>query len=427
MAKSDETDKPTEAQTEEGAKAPQEAVDAEVSEETDALEESVEEAVEDAVVLDEPGADEALSDDAEDAADEDGDETDGDEVAEDAEPEPEVEPVAEVAETPAPVIEEKKVGFVPVVLGGVVAAALGFGGATYLSTQGILFGAQDDGAVEALAARVAKQDDLIAALQSNQDKLGAAADQALSTASDANEAAVRLQGLSDRIETVANNLVALESRVVDAEKRPMTEGLSAAAVEAYEREVEDLRALVSAQLEEAKSLKANSEKTAQATLGQAALTRVVAALDAGTSYRGALTELASVSGVAIPAALSDYADEGVPTLTTLVEDFPDVAREALADARKQEEKASGAGRLGQFLKSQLGARSTTPQEGEDADAILSRAEAAVKEGRVAAALEELGQLPETSQALMAGWAEKAAARVAAMDAVETLAQSLNSN
>ncbi|GAA6165522.1 hypothetical protein NBRC116590_32260 [Pelagimonas sp. KU-00592-HH] len=424
MAKSDETDKPTEAQTEEGAKAPQETVDAEVSEETDAAEESVEEAVEDAVVLDEPGADEALSDDAEDAADEDGDEIDGDEVAEDAEPEPEVEPVAE---TPAPVIEEKKVGFVPVVLGGVVAAALGFGGATYLSTQGILFGAQDDGAVEALAARVAKQDDLIAALQYNQDKLSATADQALSTAAGANEAAVRLQGLSDRIETVANNLVALESRVVDAEKRPMTEGLSAAAVEAYEREVEDLRAMVAAQLEEARSLKANSEKTAQATLGQAALTRVVAALDAGAAYRGALTELASVSGVAIPAALTDYADEGVPTLTTLVEDFPDVAREALADARKQEEKASGAGRLGQFLKSQLGARSTTPQEGEDADAILSRAEAAVKEGRVAAALEELGQLPESSQALMAGWAEKAAARVAAMDAVETLAQSLNSN
>lgn len=75
---------------------------------------------------------------------------------------------------------------------------------------------------------------------------------------------------------------------------------------------------------------------------------------------------------------------------------------------------------------QLGARSVTPREGDDPDAVLSRAEAAVVDGQLDAALAEIAALPETARAEMAGWEAAAAKRLSAMRAAETLAQSLNS-
>lgn len=319
-------------------------------------------------------------------------------------------------------------GFAGLVLGGVVAAALGFGAASYLGSQGILFGGGSDAAIAALTGRIEAQQDQLARVQSDQAQIAeAAATQSSAGQSAVAESVARMAALSQRVDELGGKLQTLEGRLIETEKRPMSQGASSAAIEAYEREVEQLRALVSEQLAEAEQLKATSTRTAQATLAQAALTRVVSAVDSGVPYRGALTELASVTGVAIPAALSDHADDGVATSMALADGFPEYARLALADARKQEKGGVGGGHFSLFLKSQLGARSTKPKEGDDADAILSRAEAALREGRLAASLAELDALPETSQALMANWRALAETRLAALAAVDALAQTLTSN
>ena len=81
----------------------------------------------------------------------------------------------------------------------------------------------------------------------------------------------------------------------------------------------------------------------------------------------------------------------------------------------------------EFLKRQLNVRSVVPREGDDPDAVLSRAQAAVNVGDINTALTELEALPEAGRAAMSDWLEAASARSAAQNAANALADSLNSN
>ena len=83
--------------------------------------------------------------------------------------------------------------------------------------------------------------------------------------------------------------------------------------------------------------------------------------------------------------------------------------------------------LGSFLKRSLGARSVAPREGNDPDAVLSRAEAAINSGDLAAALSELVTLPEEAQSAIADWRTAADARVAARSAADALSQRLTAD
>jgi hypothetical protein len=60
----------------------------------------------------------------------------------------------------------------------------------------------------------------------------------------------------------------------------------------------------------------------------------------------------------------------------------------------------------------------TPQEGTTPEAILSRADFAVTEGRLADALAEIATLPPDIQAVFADWTAKANARLAVDTALE---------
>ncbi|MCW9043127.1 MAG: hypothetical protein OQK05_07275 [Pseudopelagicola sp.] len=415
MAKSDKTETSQETETPQDTAA-DETVKVE-SVETDIAQDEADKAeVEDVVTSPEPedSADPMQADDegtAEDApaADEPAP------AEEDMSSDPSAEPTEP---TPA-----KRGGFVPMALGGVVAAAIGFGGATYMQSQGMLLGA-DKEALSSFEATLAEQERAIDELRAAQGDIAAKAESAIAASTDAKELEARIDGLSARIESVAQDMIAFGARLTEAEKRPMSDGLSASAVEAYEREVEELRAQVAAQLAEAKTLKANSDQTARKTLVQAALTRITAALESGAPYEAALVDLANASGESAPAALADPAAEGVATLPALIEAFPDVARAALAEARKQQSGEDTGSRLGAFLKAQLGARSVAPKEGSDPDAVLSRAEAALRDGALKEALAEIETLPAESQAKMASWREAAETRAAALAAAEALALGL---
>ena len=150
-----------------------------------------------------------------------------------------------------------------------------------------------------------------------------------------------------------------------------------------------------------------------------AVQRIRAAALSGAPYGDAL---AALDGLAVDAVIRNGAEAGLPTLAMLTETFPDAARAALDVSRRAETGEGFAAQLGNFLDIQTGARSLEPREGADPDAVLSRAEAAVKAGDVATALTELAGLPEVGRAEMADWiaqAEKYQAVEVALAALST--------
>ncbi len=174
----------------------------------------------------------------------------------------------------------------------------------------------------------------------------------------------------------------------------------------------------------------NEAAKAQAQLdaGRAAAARALAvetiraALTSGAPFAESLPALA---GTDISKVLKDHADLGLPTLTVLAAEFPEAARKALdASLRASPDDPSLTGRLLGFLRVQTGARSLAPREGTDPDAVLSRAEAAVKAGDVTLALTELSGLPPDGLAEMAAWSDKAGLYLMAEQAITALAASV---
>lgn len=147
------------------------------------------------------------------------------------------------------------------------------------------------------------------------------------------------------------------------------------------------------------------------------------AAETGAAAPEALARIAELPD--LPAALDGFR-QGLPTLPALQADFPAAARAALAAAPP----AAGTGvadRVMGFLRAQTGARSLAPRAGDDPDAILSRAEAAVRRGALAAALDELAGLPDQARAPLADWLDRARARLDAIDALNELSARLGAD
>lgn len=338
--------------------------------------------------------------------------------AEEAEPEPEATADPVPAPAPEPVVIRKG-GFLPMLLGGVAAAAIGVGAARYVLPESWLTDGND-----AFEASVTERFDAQAgALETLKGDLPDIAP----LEARISELQASLEGISSELAAAGSRMGEMETRLTDLEKRPITGAADSAAVAAYERELAALREAMTSQREEIESLvasatekEASAEITAQQAMKRAALSRIQTALDAGTGFADAAASL-SETGVSLPPALSQTAEAGVATSADLAEGFPDAARAALAVARKGE---SGGG-FGSFLKDQLGVRSLEPREGSDADAVLSRAEAAVKQGRIGDALAEIETLPEEARAEMSDWLAQAHARLDALAAAEALVSELN--
>ena len=119
-----------------------------------------------------------------------------------------------------------------------------------------------------------------------------------------------------------------------------------------------------------------------------AVQRIRAAALTGAPYADAL---AGLEGLAVDDLIRGGAEAGLPTLASLTDSFPDAARAALDASRRAEVGAGFGDQLANFLDVQTGARSLEPREGDDPDAVLSRAEAAVKAGDVAHGADRIGR------------------------------------
>lgn len=372
-------------------------------------------------------------DDSETLADpevEQSDDAPAEEPAEDSDPgvpeaeEPDVEPAEEPVISQAPLVEVKKVGFVPLVLGGIVAAGIGFGASKFVFPDGWP-GTGSDEAVETLTAQLQQHNKTLA----NLEKRLKAAENAPVAQPDLSPATDAIAKVSGSVSSLETQLAALDARLMTLEKQPAEGGANAAAVEAYEREVRALREAMEQQKAEVDALvsaaeedKASAEMTAQRAKIRSAVSRIQIALDTGAGFGDAVSDLQD-AGVTVPAVL-ETAKSGVATMSQLSLEFPQSARVALAAARKEE---GTGGNVWNFLRNQLGMRSLEPQEGSDADAILSRAEAAIAEGRLTDALAELQALPEQARVELTDWMAAATQRAEALTAAEALSAQVASN
>ncbi len=358
---------------------------------------------------------------------------------------------------PAPAEPPRRGGFLPLFIGGLVAAALG-AGALYLSHgQGwIDLGGANRADLEArLDAQDARAEEVQQALASAQDNI-AALDLGPLTAG-AQTLGDAVAGLDARMEELAARLDAAETRLAEVETQPIPKAeLPAEVVAAYEAKLGELQAALDertaqmqavldqraagmqaqmearlADIEAAQEAAADAQKqaleAARNAEARAALSEIDAALDAGTTYEEALEGLRAASDAEVPEALSGTAASGVPSLSELQASFSDAARGALRASTRAARDEGELDPVSAFFRTQLGARSLEPREGDDPDAVLSRAEAAVSRGELSTALAEIENLPEAGRSVMADWVSRAETRLAARTALAELAQQHNSN
>lgn len=318
------------------------------------------------------------------------------------------------AEPAAPVEPKRRSVFLPLVLGGALAAGGGYFAATELA------GTPD------LAVRLEAQEKALVDVRAAIPEMPEIPDTtAIETAAKANTDAIA--GLTTRLDDLASQISALGDRLTAAEKAPVEGAVSDAAMKAYEDELTRLqdamrqqREEVETMLSEANQVRATAEAQSAQSQARAALTAILAALDSGAGYADPLADL-QATGQQVPEPLTANAG-GIPTLASLRTDFPAAARAALAATR-----GSGNDSVGGFFKSQLGIRSLEPKEGDDPDAVLSRAEAAVADGDIATALAEITALPAEAQAELSQWIGAAETRLATVEAAKGLMAELNSN
>ncbi len=235
-----------------------------------------------------------------------------------------------------------------------------------------------------------------------------------------------LSALQDTLSQVAADLDALRTQAASSQAAlsdlGTRVGSAESAVAAIGTRLDEAEAASAAAVEEARNAAATLAETqsraAQAEVGAqraAALADLDAAIDSGQPFEAILSQL----GSDVPESLAQVAAEGVPSVAALRETFPDAARAGLEAARAQGLAEDGDGVTG-FLWNQLSLRSTAPREGNDPDAVLSRAEAALAAGRLDDALVEVAELPEPVRNAMSDWIESAAARDQALTALATL-------
>lgn len=360
------------------------------------------------------------------------------EPAEDAAPSEDVKSEEPPASRQAPGKPAKKRvrigGFVGLVTGGILAAVIGFAAARTIVPEGWPF----PGVAPKEDPLVAVVADQGAALSGLTDRIASLENRLMTLENDNSLATLRadlsgqMTALGERLDSLDETLTGIDTRLATVEKQA-PEGSAAAqtAAEAYARELASLREMFQAELDkveaaqaDATALQAAAAESAKAAAGRAAFARITAALDTGRPFDEPLADLIAATGIEAPPALASAAAKGVPTLATLQESFPEAARAALDTAIRAAVADGSMNRFTAFLRSQLGARSLEPKEGDDADAILSRAEEALRGGALETALSELDSLPEAAQAPLADWRAQAEERFAALQAGAQLANQL---
>ena len=323
--------------------------------------------------------------------------------------------------------------FVVFIAGGIFSVAIGFGAAIGLYKYGILITpASPDEAQINIDTRISKQNEQFLEFEKNVSSVQSQLELLILRAG-ANNTVEKIELLGEEIiqfttelEKVNLQLANLSKRTDDLEKRPVLQAVPEDIIEKHGKELEALQATLTQQreqvqavMQEAEAKEAIAKQAAREARIFSSVSRLSTSVKNGSNYTDALVDFEAASALKAPDVLHRYAETGFFTKEQLSEQFPIVARLAVNSARSEGKGAQGK-TFADYLKTQLKARSVVPREGMSADAILSRAEAAVKDDRLTDALSELEALDLTARNQMNDWVSKAEERLAAVAYLDTI-------
>lgn len=317
------------------------------------------------------------------------------------------------------------------IVGGVLAAAIGAGTALVFLPEGWRRG---DSVVmsdrlTALESREAgvSADDLAAAMGAIEDRLAALEERLTGLEGQSGPDLTPIIDRLDALEATPGGLTEQDLNAALGTLSQRLDGIEAGLGDqtraAVENALAEARAEIETRVEDLNSREETVAEAQERIAARAALAELVAAAESGAPSPGALTTLTDFTGDA--PALATLA-VGVPTLAGLQDSFAPAARAALA-ADTPEADAPLGDRFVNFLRSQTGARSLAPREGDGTDAVLSRAEAALRAGDLRATLDELEALTAAPAQAMDDWRAQVETRLAALAALDEIQIRLTGN
>lgn len=326
-----------------------------------------------------------------------------------------------------------RTNLVVLMTGGILAVAIGFGAAIGLYKYGVLFSpASPNEAQIDIKTNISKQNEQFSELEkkvsSVQSKLELLI---LRTGTDNTSEKIEFLGkeinqFTTELETINLQLSKLSKRTDDLEKRPVLQAVPEDIIEKHSKELEALqetltqqREQVQAVMQEAEAKETIAKQAAREARIFSTVSRLSTAIKNGDNFAAVLIDFEAAINFKAPDILHKYAETGFVSKEQLIKDFPIAARLALNSARSEAKDAQGK-TFADYLKTQLKARSVMPREGMSADAILSRAEAAVKDDRMTDALSELDALDLIARDQMGDWISKARERHAAVAYIDTI-------
>ncbi len=313
---------------------------------------------------------------------------------------------------PSSPVPARRGAALPMVLAGAIVAAAGVGGGYFL--RDVL----DAGIADNLATQDARIADIESELMVQPDPVDLTPiQQALAEIADAqNTATADLAKLRDEV-TALSALPAPDQSVSAIAFAAMQSRLAeiSARFDALKTETESR---VTSAIDTAQAARDNIAQDSRVAAATEALARLKTAFADAGDMAAPIADLAQ-NGVTVPQSVVDAVD-GLPTLSDLRTQYPAAARAALSAARDAGVSGETGNAFVNFLRSTLDIRSVTAQAGDSVDAVLSRAEAALGSGQLAAALDELAALPPEAAAKMQDWLAAARNRIDVGAAIDAL-------
>lgn len=321
----------------------------------------------------------------------------------------------------------RKSGIIPFILSGILCAAVGFGAAVLTQPSNPIWPVHPE--VSALKDTTTDQFNLIDVRISQLESMLSAVEQRAVGDVFKSDLTVIETRQSDQFSKFQEAIENFSNRLGALEKSTIESAIPDELVAQYQDEVKRLKDTLESQRESLQQFMSETAETAnevtqraKETVARGILSQIRAAIEAGTSFEEAVKQFEDEVGKTLPADLRAIAKEGVQTYQELRDSFADAARSALNAARDELDRNQGFNGIGSYLRKQFQARSVLPKTGDDADAVLSRAEQALRENDLSGALSELDTLPDAALARMQMWIDLAQQRNRAIQQLDNLSQ-----
>ena len=245
------------------------------------------------------------------------------------------EPSTPAAAAPPRHTDERRGGFVPMMLGGLVAGGIGFAAAYMIPpdttrTDSLAAALRETQSRESqLSDQLSQLSGQLAALTSQTEQASSASDQGLAAVDD------QLSALGQRIQKIEQRPIAdagaevqaaMESYRADVTAARGTLDQQAQQIAALRNDLDALSASLDQRLAQADTLSKDAESAKQATRVQAAMNALQSALDTGQPYTPELESAQALVQTPVPDALQANAADGVATLAALQSSFAPAAQ-----------------------------------------------------------------------------------------------------